>query len=392
MLDASFDAPVVKFIADILETAIHKGASDVHFEPYEKYYRVRLRIDGILHEIAKADLALTDQYSARLKVMARLDVAEKRLPQDGRFTLRLSKEQNSDCRISTCPTLFGEKVVVRILPSSSVALDLVSLGLNSEEQEIFLRAIKKPEGMILVTGPTGSGKTVSLYAALNILNAETRNIISIEDPIEIQLPGINQVEVHPKIGLTFAKALRSFLRQDPDVIMLGEIRDLDTAEIAVRAAQTGHLVLATLHTNSALEAVTRLLNLGVPVFNLAGSLQLVIAQRLVRRLCPHCKKEIHFSKEKWQASALSVLPYSKDQNICQAVGCSNCNKGYAGRIGIFEFLPFTNQMGEVLLRGNDLNALAILAEQNGLQKLRMSAARKILEGVTSLEEVERIIM
>jgi len=392
VFNTSSDTPVVQFIADILEMAVQKNASDVHFEPYEKFYRIRLRIDGILHELVKADLLVAEQYSARLKVMARLDVAEKRLPQDGRFTLRLSNGICCDCRISTCPTLFGEKVVVRILPSDSVALDLKTLGLDGREQEIFMRAIKKPEGMILVTGPTGSGKTVSLYAALNILNLETRNIISIEDPIEIQLPGVNQVEVHPKIGLTFARALRSFLRQDPDVIMLGEIRDSDTAEIAVRAAQTGHLVLATLHTNSALEAVTRLLNLGVPAFNLAGSLHLVIAQRLARRLCSHCKKEVNFSKERWQASALSVLPYAKDQKIFQPVGCSNCNKGYSGRIGIFEFLPFTSKMSDVLLSSKDLSALAVLAEQGGLPNLRVSAAQKILEGITSSEEIDRIIM
>jgi len=383
------ESPVIKFINDILLAAIEKNASDVHFEPYEKYCRVRLRIDGLLHEIARVDLSLAQRFSARLKVMANLNIAERRLPQDGRFHWQATGNHKRDCRISVCPTLFGEKVVVRILQTDSTNLSILELGFDETEQKIFLQHINRPEGMILVTGPTGSGKTMSLYTALSILNTEVKNISTVEDPIEINLTGINQVAVNNKIGLTFAAVLRAFLRQDPDVIMVGEIRDFETAEIAIKAAQTGHLVLATLHTNSASEAITRLLNMGIQAFNLAGSISLVIAQRLVRKLCPYCKKQQVLADELLRASNLSMSV--NEGVVYSAVGCDRCNRGYKGRVGIFEVLPFTTKLGDILLRTGNVIEIAKQAKNAGMRTLRETAIYKVAQGVTSLEEVMRVI-
>lgn len=365
------DVPIVKFVDDILAAAIEKKASDIHFEPYANCYRIRFRIDGLLHEIIKADLLLVPRFSARLKILARLDIAERRLPQDGRFTLQLPNFGTRDCRVSVCPTLCGEKIVVRILQASNIDLKVEDLGMNYAQQQIFLQQIYRPEGLILVTGPTGSGKTITLYTALQLLNTETKNIITAEDPIEISLSGVNQVEVINKIGLTFAAALRTFLRQDPDIIMVGEIRDLETAQIAIRAAQTGHLVFATLHTNSAAEAVTRLINMGVAAFNLTSSLCLVIAQRLVRKLCSDCKS-LHLNARKI-LQAEGLVTDGKSNEIYLAKGCEKCHKGYKGRIGVFE----------LLLPGN--------AEQGEIQSLRSMALQKVVDGVTSLEEVRRVV-
>jgi type IV pilus assembly protein PilB len=384
------DAPVVKFLEEIFADALVKNASDIHFEPYAKKYRVRFRIDGLLHEVTSADLRLAPRFSARLKIMAHLNIAERRLPQDGRFTLDLAQQKVRDCRLSTCPTLHGEKIVVRILEQQHVTLSLEELGLEKEQQKIFLENIARPEGMILVTGPTGSGKTISLYTALNILNSEYKNITTVEDPVEIAFDGINQVEANAKIGLTFANVLRAFLRQDPDIIMLGEIRDAETAQIAVKAAQTGHLVLATLHTNNAVEALTRLLNLGVAPFNLANSINLIIAQRLVRKLCPFCKKARDFSMAALDEK-VGVFPSQALSVIYQARGCEHCYKGYQGRIGIFELLPFTQQLGEILLKSSSSLEVAAETKRQGMQSLRDIAYQKVMQGITSLEEVNRII-
>ena len=373
------DVPIVKFLDDILAAAIEKKASDVHFEPYVNCYRIRFRIDGLLHEIIKADLSLVPRFSARLKILARLDIAERRLPQDGRFTLQLPSYGARDCRVSVCPTLCGEKIVVRILQASNMDLKVEELGMSCAQQQIFLQQIRRPEGLILVTGPTGSGKTITLYTALQLLNTETKNIITAEDPVEINLNGVNQVEVNNKIGLTFAAALRAFLRQDPDIIMVGEIRDLETAQIAIRAAQTGHLVFATLHTNSAKEAVMRLINMGIAAFNLTSSLDLVIAQRLVRKLCPHCKCLCLNTREILREEGM-VVAEVEEPSIYVAEGCEKCHKGYKGRVGVFELL-----LPEKTLPG------AENTEQNGMQSLRNMALQKVVDGVTSLEEVRRVV-
>lgn len=378
----------VKFIDDILLTAIEKNASDIHFEPYEQYCRVRLRIDGLLHEIIKTELSFSQQFGARLKIMSGLDISERRLPQDGRFSFQISTNKNIACRISTCPASFGEKIVIRILNPENVIFRIEELGLTEEQQQIFLHFINRPEGLILVTGPTSSGKTVSLYTALNILNSEHKNISTVEDPIEINLNGVNQTAINNKIGLDFATVLRAFLRQDPDVIMVGEIRDLDTAEIAIRAAQTGHLVLATLHANSAAEALSRLLNMGIAAFNLASSITLIIAQRLSRKLCPFCKKKHHFQETILQELGLQAEE-TDTTTIFKACGCEQCYKGYKGRIGIFEFMPFTSQQKALLLsRGN---AFDIGSANSKGQSLRKMGLDKMLQGITSLEEINRII-
>lgn len=387
------NVPVIKFINEIFIAAIEKGASDIHLEPCTNCYRIRFRIDGLLHEIVKADLALLESFSVRLKILARLDISEKRLPQDGRFTLELPRFGVRDCRINTCPTLYGEKIVIRILQAQNIdfAFDINGLGMGLEQNKIFLHNIKKPEGLILVTGPTGSGKTNTLYTALNILNTEVKNIMTVEDPVEINLDGVNQIEINNKIGLTFAIALRAFLRQDPDIIMVGEIRDLETAQIAIRAAQTGHLVFSTLHTNSALDAITRLLNMGVALFNLASSLNLIIAQRLVRQLCPICKKIYKNGKEALQANGFILPEAMKEVSIYQAQNCEQCHKGYRGRTGVFEFLPFTTKLGNTLLTSTDILAFSAQAKLDGMQSLKAMSLDKILAGITSLEEVERVI-
>ncbi len=384
------DAPIVKYINKVLLDAVRRGASDLHFEPYEKKYRIRFRIDGILYEIATPPVNLANRFSARLKVMARLDIAERRLPQDGRIKLRLAKNRAVDLRVSTLPTMWGEKVVLRILDSSAANLNIEMLGFDDRQKQLYLDTLARPQGMILVTGPTGSGKTVSLYTGLNILNTSELNISTAEDPVEINLPGINQVQINPKSGLTFASALRSFLRQDPDVVMVGEIRDLETAEIAIKAAQTGHLVLSTLHTNSAAETLTRLLNMGVPAFNVASSVTLIMAQRLARRLCPHCKKPHHIPD-----SELLGMGYTQEEVVAgvtlyQPVGCAECSNGYKGRVGIYEMLPMSENIANLIMEGGNSLQIAEMAISEGMMTLYRSGLEKARQGVTSLAEVNRV--
>jgi type IV pilus assembly protein PilB len=383
------ETPVVRFINKVLVDAIKTGASDIHFEPYEKVYRVRFRTDGILKEIARPPVALGSRLSARLKVMSSMDISERRVPQDGRIKLKLSKTRAIDFRVNTCPTLWGEKVVLRILDPSSAQLGIDMLGYEPDQKAMYLRALAQPQGMILVTGPTGSGKTVSLYTGLNILNTPDINISTAEDPVEINLEGINQVNVNPKVGLGFAETLRSFLRQDPDVIMVGEIRDLETAEIAIKAAQTGHMVMSTLHTNSAAETITRLLNMGVAPFNVATSVNLIIAQRLARRLCSHCKAPADIPKE-----ALLKEGFTEEQlataTIMKPVGCDKCNEGYKGRTGIYEVVRITSAISRIIMEGGNSIQISDKAREEGFPDLRTSAMKKCLEGHTSLEEVNRV--
>ena len=384
------DAPIVKYINGILLDAVRKNASDLHFEPYEKKYRIRFRIDGMLHEIATPPVNLANRFSARLKVMSRLDIAERRIPQDGRIKLKISRSRSVDLRVSTLPTMWGEKVVMRILDSSASSLDIDRLGYSEEQKAKYLSALEKPQGMILITGPTGSGKTVSLYTGLNILNTVERNISTAEDPVEINLTGINQVQINTKAGLTFASALRSFLRQDPDIVMVGEIRDLETAEIGIKAAQTGHLVLSTLHTNSASETLTHLLNMGVPAFNIASSVTLIIAQRLARRLCPECKTEERFSETALQKIGFSVAQIKAGIKIYKPVGCKKCTGGYKGRVGIYEVMEMSSKMGEMILADGNAMEIAKLAQKEGMLTLRESALIQVINGITSLREVTRV--
>ncbi|MGF1713659.1 type IV-A pilus assembly ATPase PilB [Photobacterium chitinilyticum] len=381
-------APVTRYINQVLMDAVRKKASDIHFEPYEETYRVRFRCDGILHQHAMPPAHLSRRLSTRLKVMSKLNIAERRQPQDGRIKLRLTQTLAIDLRVSTLPTLWGEKVVLRILDSSSAHLDIDILGYNEQQKQAYLEALRQPQGMILMTGPTGSGKTVSLYTGLKILNTDERNISTAEDPVEINLPGINQVQINTQIGLGFAEALRSFLRQDPDVVMVGEIRDLETGSIAVKAAQTGHLVLSTLHTNSAAETITRLTNMGVKDFNLASSLSLIIAQRLARRLCHGCKEEQPL--DSLVRERLEIPPAT---TIYQAnkIGCDDCNKGYLGRVGIYEVMPFSREIAQALMAGASTLELEELACKQGMQKLQQSGIEKLSAGVTSLEELQRVL-
>lgn len=384
------DTPVVKFVNKVLVDAIKRGASDIHFEPYETDYRVRLRIDGILRQVAKAPVKLSQRIAARLKVMSQLDIAEKRVPQDGRIKLNLSKTKQIDFRVSTLPTLFGEKIVLRILDGSAAKLGIEKLGYEPDQQALFLDAIKKPYGMVLVTGPTGSGKTVSLYTALGILNEEERNVSTVEDPVEIRLPGINQVQQNAKRGMTFAAALRSFLRQDPDVIMVGEIRDLETAEIAVKAAQTGHMVLSTLHTNDAPQTISRLMNMGIAPFNITSSVSLVIAQRLARRLCPSCKREQHLPEHALLAEGFTADEVRAGFTLYEAVGCNDCTGGYKGRTGIYEVMPMTEKIQAIILQGGNAMQIAEAARASGVNSLRQSALLKVRSGITSLAEINRV--
>lgn len=383
------DAPIVRFINKVILDAVNTGASDLHFEPYERMYRVRFRHDGILYEHASPPVNIAARFSARIKVMSRLDISEKRVPQDGRFRIRISANKAIDFRVSTCPTIFGEKVVMRVLDPSNVKLGVDSLGLEPFQRDLFLNAIKKPHGMILVTGPTGSGKTVSLYTVLNILNTSRLNISTCEDPIEINLQGINQVNVNIKAGLTFAAALRAFLRQDPDVIMVGEIRDTETAEIAVKAAQTGHLVLSTVHTNSASEAVMRLINMGVPAYNIATSILIIVAQRLARILCTHCKKRVEIPEP-----ALLKMGFKKEEipdlKLYGPNGCEKCQEGYKGRTGIFEILTVDTAMSAIILDGANPLEIYRKATADGMWDLRRSALEKLKAGTTSIEEIYRI--
>ncbi len=383
------DAPVVRFVHKMLLDAIKSGSSDLHFEPYEKTYRVRMRTDGILREVAKPPSQLASRIAARLKVMASLDISERRRPQDGRIKMRLSKTKSIDFRVNTLPTLWGEKVVIRILDPSSAQMGIDALGYEPEQKALFMAALKQPQGMILVTGPTGSGKTVSLYTGLNILNTVDINISTAEDPVEINMEGVNQVNVNPKQGLDFAQALRSFLRQDPDVIMVGEIRDLETAEIAIKAAQTGHLVLSTLHTNSASETLTRLHNMGIPGFNIATSVSLIIAQRLARKLCSHCKAPIEIPRE-----ALLKEGFPEERigsfTIYEPVGCEHCNNGYKGRIGIYEVVKNTPELQRLIMaEGNSLE-IDTQMRKDGFNDLRTSGLIKAMQGITSLEEINRV--
>ncbi|WP_434595470.1 type IV-A pilus assembly ATPase PilB [Pseudomonas sp. R4-83] len=387
-LDAD-DAPVVRFVHKMLLDAIKSGSSDLHFEPYEKNYRVRVRTDGMLREVAKPPIQLAGRIAARLKVMASLDISERRKPQDGRIKMRLSKSKSIDFRVNTLPTLWGEKVVIRILDPSSAQMGIDALGYEPEQKDLYMAALKQPQGMILVTGPTGSGKTVSLYTGLNILNTVDINISTAEDPVEINMEGINQVNVNPRQGLDFAQALRSFLRQDPDVIMVGEIRDLETAEIAIKAAQTGHLVLSTLHTNSAAETLTRLHNMGIPGFNIATSVSLIIAQRLARKLCNHCKKPIEVPRE-----TLIKEGFPKERigsfTIYEPVGCDHCNSGYKGRVGIYEVVKNTPELQRLIMaEGNSLE-IDMQMRRDGFDDLRTAGLHKAMQGTTSLEEINRV--
>ena len=383
------DTPVVKFVNKVLVDAIRRGASDIHFEPYETEYRVRLRIDGLLKQVAKVPVKLQARIAARLKVMAQLDIAEKRVPQDGRIKLNLSKTKQIDFRVSTLPTLFGEKVVLRILDGSAAKLGIEKLGYEADQQEIFVSSVKKPYGMVLVTGPTGSGKTVSLYTALNILNDDSRNISTVEDPVEIRVPGINQVQMNVKRGMTFAAALRSFLRQDPDVIMVGEIRDLETAEIGIKAAQTGHMVLSTLHTNDAPQTIARLMNMGVAPFNITSSVTVVIAQRLARRL-HDCKREVHLPANALLAEGFTQAEIDAGLTIYEAVGCPDCTEGYKGRTGIYQVMPMTDDIQAIVLAGGNAMQIAEAAQKSGVRDLRQSALLKVKNGVTSLAEINRV--
>jgi len=384
------DTPVVRYVNKVLLDAINRGASDIHLEPYEKFVRVRYRIDGVLQEIAKPPLAMAPRLIARLKVMSRMDISERRVPQDGRIKMKLSRTRAIDFRVNTCPTLFGEKVVLRILDPSSAQMGIDQLGYEEDQKQLYTEALRKPYGMILVTGPTGSGKTVSLYTGLNILNTEDRNISTAEDPAEINLAGINQVNVNNKVGLTFAEALRSFLRQDPDVIMVGEIRDLETANIAIKAAQTGHLVLSTLHTNDAPQTLSRMMNMGVAPFNIATAVTLIIAQRLGRRLCKQCKALDDVPRE-----ALLEEGFSGDEvdnlKLYKPVGCDQCNgSGYKGRVGIYQVMPVTDAIGRIIMEGGNALDIARQAEQEGVRDLRKSALQKVRDGVMGLEEANRI--
>ncbi|MEW8507647.1 MAG: type IV-A pilus assembly ATPase PilB [Candidatus Thiodiazotropha sp.] len=384
------EAPVVRYINKLLLDAIKQGVSDIHFEPYEYTYRVRYRQDGMLREVANPPSNLASRLSSRIKVMSRMNIAEKRVPQDGRIKMQLSKSRAIDFRVNTCPTLYGEKIVLRILDPTSAQLGIEALGFESEQREKFLDAINKPYGMILVTGPTGSGKTVSLYTALNLLNKSEVNISTAEDPVEIQVPGINQVNTNVKTGLTFAEALRAFLRQDPDIVMVGEIRDLETAEIAVKAAQTGHLVLSTLHTNDAPQTLTRLANMGVPPFNIASSVLLIMAQRLARRLCEHCKVPEDLPQEALLEEGFTEADIKTDFTIYKPVGCDLCTGGYKGRVGIFQVMPVSEAMGKMIMEGGTSLQLEEQAEKEGVDNLRRSGLRKVMQGITSLQELNRV--
>lgn len=385
------DAPIVKYVNKILVDAINRGASDIHIEPFERELRVRFRIDGILHKITTQPISFAPRITARIKIISKLDIAERRVPQDGRVKLKISKSKAYDFRVSTLPTVYGEKVVMRILDSSAANLDLTTLGFTEEQLALYKQVVHRPYGMVLITGPTGSGKTVTLYSALSMLNTPAKNISTVEDPVEIQLPGITQVNINEKANLSFAGTLRAFLRQDPDIIMLGEIRDLETAEIAIKASQTGHMVLSTLHTNDAPSTLTRLLNMGVPAFNVASAVHLIVAQRLVRKLCPHCKKPLtlpekvllDFGFEKEEIPELSLFKANE-------LGCSNCTEGYRGRAGVFQVMPVSEKIKTIIMEGGTELNIEQAAFSEGTKDLRASGLLKVKDGITSLEEIERV--
>ena len=389
--DGIDEAPVVKFVNKMLVDAIRMGASDLHFEPYEKTFRVRFRVDGVMQKMANPPVQLASKIAARLKVMSQMDISERRIPQDGRIKLKISKDKAIDFRVNSLPTLFGEKLVLRILDPSSAMLGIEALGYEPDQKEMFLEALHKPQGMLLITGPTGSGKTVSLYTGINILNTGETNISTAEDPVEINLEGINQVNVNPKVGLTFANALKSFLRQDPDIVMVGEIRDLETAEIAIKAAQTGHMVLSTLHTNSAPETLTRLRNMGVASFNIATSVNLVIAQRLARRLCKNCKKPINIPRQSLLELGFTDIDLDNPDNIIyEPVGCNECREGYKGRVGIYEVMKVSPDISRIIMEDGNAIDIKDAALKNGFRDLRRSGILKVLQGVTSIQEMMRV--
>ncbi len=389
--DGIDEAPVVKFVNKMLVDAIRMGASDLHFEPYEKSFRVRFRVDGVMEKIANPPVQLANKIAARLKVMSQMDISERRVPQDGRIKLKISKTKAIDFRVNSLPTLFGEKIVLRILDPSSAMLGIDALGYEPDQQEMFLEALHKPQGMLLITGPTGSGKTVSLYTGINILNTGATNISTAEDPVEINLEGINQVNVNAKVGLTFANALKSFLRQDPDIVMVGEIRDLETAEIAIKAAQTGHMVLSTLHTNSAPETLTRLRNMGVASFNIATSVNLVIAQRLARRLCKNCKKPINIPRQSLLEIGFTDADLDNSDNVIyEPVGCNECREGYKGRVGIYEVMKVSPDISRIIMEDGNAIDIKDAALKNGFRDLRRSGVLKVLQGVTSIQEMMRV--
>ena len=385
------EAPVVRFVNKVLLDAINKGASDIHLEPYEKFYRVRFRMDGMLHEIAQPPNALAARIAARIKVMSRMDISERRVPQDGKIKMKLSKNKAIDFRVNTCPVLWGEKIVLRILDPSSASLGIDALGYEDFQKEAFLEQLHKPYGMFLVTGPTRSGKTVSLYTGVNILNQTETNISTAEDPAEIQLPGVNQVNVNPRVGLTFASALKAFLRQDPDVILVGEIRDLETAEIAVKAAQTGHMVMSTLHTNDAPKTLTRMVDMGVQPFAIATSVNLIIAQRLGRRLCKSCKQEAEVPKESLLKEGFTEEEIDSGFTIFEPKGCENCNDlGYKGRVGIYQVMPVSEAIGKIIMEGGNALQIAEQSEREGIWDLRRSGRKKVMDGIMSLSELNRV--
>lgn len=389
--DGVDEAPVVKFVNKMLVDAIRMGASDLHFEPYEKTYRVRFRVDGVMQKMASPPVQLAGKIAARLKVMSQMDISERRVPQDGRIKLKISKDKAIDFRVNSLPTLFGEKLVLRILDPSSAMLGIEALGYEPDQKEMFLEALHKPQGMLLITGPTGSGKTVSLYTGINILNTGETNISTAEDPVEINLEGINQVNVNPKVGLTFANALKSFLRQDPDIVMVGEIRDLETAEIAIKAAQTGHMVLSTLHTNSAPETLTRLRNMGVASFNIATSVNLVIAQRLARRLCKNCKKPINIPRQSLLELGFTDADLDNPDNVIyEPIGCNECREGYKGRVGIYEVMKVSPDISRIIMEDGNAIDIKDAALKNGFRDLRRSGILKVLQGVTSIQEMMRV--
>ncbi len=391
VVDGVEDAPVVKFVNKMLLDAIRAGASDLHFEPYEKAYRVRFRIDGVMDKVASPPIQLAGKIAARLKVMSQMDISERRAPQDGRIKLKLSKNKAIDFRVNSLPTLFGEKIVLRILDPSSAMLGIDMLGYEPDQKEMFMEALEKPQGMLLITGPTGSGKTVSLYTGLNILNTVEKNISTAEDPVEINLEGINQVNVNPKVGLTFSSALKAFLRQDPDIVMVGEIRDLETAEIAIKAAQTGHMVLSTLHTNSAPETLTRLRNMGVASFNIATSVNLVIAQRLARRLCKACKKPTQVPRQSLLEMGFTDEDLDNPENVIyEPVGCSECREGYKGRVGVYEVMKINDDISRIIMEDGNAIEIKDAALKNGFRDLRRSGIMKVLQGLTSIQEMYRV--
>lgn len=385
------DAPIVKYVNKLLVDAINQGASDIHIEPFEKELRVRYRVDGVLKKVASQPAALSARIAARVKILSKLDIAERRAPQDGRVKLKITKNKAFDFRVNSLPTVWGEKIVMRLLDSSTAKLNLEKLGFNETQLDNYRDAVNRPYGMVLITGPTGSGKTVTLYSALNMLNSPETNISTVEDPVEIQLPGITQVNINERANLNFASALKAFLRQDPDIIMLGEIRDLETAEIAIKAAQTGHMVLSTLHTNDAPATLTRLLNMGVPAFNVASAVQLIVAQRLARRLCPKCKEPAELP-EKVLLDAGFKESAVKDLEIFQAnvKGCGSCSSGYKGRLGIFQVMPIDDSIKQIIMEGGTEQDIERAATEQGILDLRLSGLEKVADGITSLEEIERV--